>query len=185
MRLHITRAASVVAALAAGLSISMAAPKTTATRGPKQEAGKAERGEGRGKVKDEEKRVAMKDLPAAVQKTVREQSQGATIRGLAQETENGKMNYEVELKVNGHNKDVLIDPSGAVVEVEEQVALDSLPAAVKTTIEQNAGGGKVVEVESITEGNTLTGYEARVRKAGKSREIKVGPAGQLMSKGKG
>ena len=135
--------------------------------------------------KDEEKRVAMKDLPAAVQKTVREQSRGATIRGLARETENGKTNYEVELRVNGHNKDVLIDPSGAVVEVEEQVTLASLPAAVRTAIEQNAGGGKIVEVESITEGNVLTSYEAHVRKAGRSREIKVSPEGQLISKGKG
>jgi len=31
--------------------------------------------------------------------------------------------------VNGHTKDVLMDPTGAVVEVEEEVALDSLPAA--------------------------------------------------------
>ena len=135
--------------------------------------------------KEEEKRVAMKDLPAAVQKTVREQSQGATVRGLSRETENGKTNYEVELRVNGHNKDVLIDPSGAVLEVEEQVTLASLPAAVRTAIEQNAGGARIVGVESVTEGGVLTAYEAHVRKARKSWEIKLSPAGELISKGKG
>ena len=71
-------------------------------------------------AQDSEKRVKMKDLPEAVQKTVREQSKGATIHGFARETEDGKTSYEVEMKVNGHNKDVLIDPSGAVLAVEEQ-----------------------------------------------------------------
>ena len=69
--------------------------------------------------------------------------------------------------------------------VEEQVTLASLPAAVRAAIEQNAGGGKIVGVESVTEGNVLTSYEAHVRKAGRSREIKVSPEGQLISKGKG
>jgi hypothetical protein len=77
---------------------------------------------------DSERAVKMKDMPAAVQQTVREQSRGAKIRGLSVETENGVTNYEVELRVNGHARDVLIDPSGAVVSVEEQVALASLPS---------------------------------------------------------
>jgi hypothetical protein len=138
--------------------------------------GKANRGE----VQDQEKKVKMRDLPAAVQKTVREQSQGAVIRGLAQETENGETNYEVELKINGHNKDVLISPNGEVVEVEEQVALESLPAAVKTAIVKAAGTGRIVLIESITKGNAVIAYEAHVRKGGKSHEIKVGPEGQLL-----
>jgi hypothetical protein len=78
-----------------------------------------------------EKRVKMERLPPAVQKTVQEQSKGGTIRGLAEEIEGGKTFYEAELKINGHNKDLLIDPNGAVVEVEEEVALDSLSAAVR------------------------------------------------------
>lgn len=130
--------------------------------------------------REQESRVRMKDLPAAVQQTVREQSKGAVIRGLSREVENGETRYEVELKVNGHNRDVLIDPTGAVVEVEEQVTLSALPAAVRTAIEQNASGGKIVSVESITKGGSLVWYEAHVKKAGKSQEIKVNPEGQLV-----
>jgi hypothetical protein len=51
-------------------------------------------------AQDTEKKVKMSDLPEPVRKTVREQSKGATIRGLAKETENGITSYEVELKVN-------------------------------------------------------------------------------------
>jgi uncharacterized membrane protein YkoI len=166
--------------IAAVISIAQAAPKTLAASGLRQEDERREKSEKRGEAKDQEKSVKMKDLPAAVQQTVREQSKGAVIRGLAQETENGETNYEVELRVNGHNKDVLISPTGAVVEIEEQVMLSSLPSAAKTAIEQKAGGGKIVMVESLTKNNTVVSYEAHVRRAGKSREIKVSPEGQLI-----
>src|SRR5258706_16418403 len=58
-------------------------------------------------------------VPPAVQKTVDEQSQGGKIRGLSKEIENGKTQYELELTVNGHAKDMIIDPAGAILEVEE------------------------------------------------------------------
>ncbi len=131
-------------------------------------------------AQDTEKKVKMKDLPAAVQATVKEQSQGATIRGLAKEVEKGKTFYEVELKVNGHNKDVSMDADGKVVSVEEEVALDSLPAAVKAEIVKQAGKGTIRLVESVTKDGTLAYYEAHVKSGVKSKEIKVGPDGKLM-----
>ena len=130
---------------------------------------------------ESEKPVKMKDLPEAVRKTVQEQSKGATLRGLAKEVEDGKTFYEAELKVKGHNKDVLIDSAGAVVEIEEQVALSSLPADVKATIVKQAGKGKITSVESITKNNTLEAYEAHVTTAGKKSEIKVDPTGKLIT----
>jgi uncharacterized membrane protein YkoI len=132
-------------------------------------------------AQNSEKSVKMKNLPETVRKTVQEQSKGATLRGLAKEVEDGKTFYEAELTVNGHNKDVLIDPTGAVVEIEEQVALSSLPAEVKATIQKAAGKGKITAVESITKNNTLEAYEAHVSTAGKKSEIKVAPNGTLIT----
>ena len=132
---------------------------------------------------ESERSVRMKDLPAAVQQTVREQSRGARIRGLSVETEKGVTNYEVELKVDGHTRDVLIDPSGAVVAVEEEVTLASLPAAARTAIERNAGRGRILLVESISKGGVVEAYEAHVRRGRKTVEIKVGPDGQLIPEG--
>ena len=124
-------------------------------------------------AQDTEKKVKMSDLPEPVRKTVREQSKGATIRGLAKETENGITSYEVELKVNGHSRDVLIDPGGAVLAVEEEVPLNALPQAVKAELLKKAGKGKILSVESITKNNVLVEYEAQVNTAGKRSEIKV------------
>lgn len=125
----------------------------------------------------QEKRIQRSDLPPAVEKTVAEQSSGATIRGFSQETENGKTYYEAKLTVNGHARDVLIDTAGAVVEVEQEVALDSLPASVKTGLAAKAGKGKIVKVESLTKHDKLVAYEAKVITDGKKSEVQVGPDG--------
>ena len=127
---------------------------------------------------DQENKIKRADLPPAVEKTVAAVSQGATIRGFSQEVENGRTLYEVEMTINRHGKDVNIDISGAVVEVEEQVEMDSLPAVVKDGLQTKAGKGKIVKVESITKHDKLVAYEAQVRTDGKKSEIQVGPDGK-------
>ena len=126
----------------------------------------------------QEKKIKRSDLPPAAEKTVAEVSKGAMIKGFSKETEKGKTTYEVEMVVNGHTKDVEINPSGVIAEVEEEVSLDSLPANVKTGLNAKAGGGKILKVESLTKNGKLVAYEAKVESAGKKREIQVGPDGK-------
>ncbi|HKI26426.1 MAG TPA: hypothetical protein VKA07_08885 [Candidatus Sulfotelmatobacter sp.] len=129
-------------------------------------------------AQEQEKKIPRADLPAAVERTVAIQSQGATIKGFSQEKENGQTIYEAEMTVDGRSKDVSIDTTGAVVEVEQQVALDSLPAAVKDGLQARAGKGKIVKVESLTKHGKLVAYEAKVQHDGKKSEIQVGPDGK-------
>jgi hypothetical protein len=126
----------------------------------------------------QEKKIKRSDLPPAVEKTVAAQSNGATIRGFSQETEDGQLRYEAEMIVNGHSKDVAMDASGTVVEVEEQVAIDSLPPAVKEGLQAKAGKGKLLKVESIIKHDKLVAYEAQVVTDGKRSEVQVGPDGK-------
>lgn len=126
----------------------------------------------------QEKKIKRTDLPPTVEKTVVEVSKGATIKGFNEEKENGKTSYEVEMVVNGHTKDVQIDPSGTVTEIEEELAIDSLPADVKAGLAAKAGGGKIVKVESLTKKGKIVAYEAKVDNAGKKSEIQVGPDGK-------
>lgn len=128
-----------------------------------------------------ERKAQLKDLPAAVQTTAREQSKGATVLGYSEEVENGQTLYEVSLRVKGHSKDVTMDANGNVVEVEEQVTLSSLPGPAKAEILKQAGRGKITLVESITKNDTLIGYEAHVKTAGKFLEIKVDPQGKPLA----
>jgi len=126
----------------------------------------------------QEKKIQRSDLPAAVEKTVAAQSDGASIRGFSKEKEKGQTYYEAEMKVNGHSKDILMDMTGAIVEVEEEVAMDSLPAAVKEGLQAKAGKGKLLKVESITKHDKLVAYEAVVMTGGKRSEVQVGLEGK-------
>jgi hypothetical protein len=129
-------------------------------------------------AQEHEKKIQRADLPPAVEKTVAAESRGATVKGFSEEIENGQTYYEAEMMVSGHSKEVLIDKNGAVVEVEEQVALDSLPADVRDGLQSQAGAGKIVKVESLTKHGKLVAYEAKVQANGKKKEIQVGPDGK-------
>jgi len=61
--------------------------------------------------------------------------------------------------------------------VEEEIALDSLPAEVRRGLQQKAGSGKILKVESLTKQDKLVAYEAVVQANGKKKEIQVGPDG--------
>ncbi len=124
----------------------------------------------------QEKKIKRSDLPPAVEKTVAAESTGATIKGFS--SEKGETFYEAEMMVNGHSKDVLIAADGTVVEVEEQVVLDSLSADVKTGLQAKAGKGKILKVESLTKKGKLVAYEAKVDTNGKKSEVQVGPDGK-------
>ena len=55
-------------------------------------------------IQAQEKKLKREELPPAVEKTVAEQSKGATIRGFSTEVEGGKRLYEVELVASGRGK---------------------------------------------------------------------------------
>jgi hypothetical protein len=130
----------------------------------------------------QEKKIKRSELPPAVEKTVAAQSEGATIRGFSTEVEGGKRLYEVALNIEGRGKDILIDGRGNVVEVEEEVALDSLPAAVREGLARAAGRGTISRVESLTKRGKLVAYEAVVKTGARRREVQVGPGGEKLAR---
>ena len=86
-----------------------------------------------------DQKVELKSLPAGVQKAIRDETKGATLVGLSEEREDGKVLYEAETKVNGHTRDLLFDSTGALVEVEEEVAIDAVPAARRPPSRREGG----------------------------------------------
>ena len=129
----------------------------------------------------QEKKISREQLPPAVEKTVAEQSQGAAIKGFSTEMDKGKRVYEVELSVNGHGKDISMDKDGKIVEVEEEVVMDSLTPEVKAGLTSAAGGGTILKVESLTKGGKLVAYEAAVKNGPKHSEVQVGPEGKKLA----
>ena len=130
----------------------------------------------------QEKKLTRKQLPAAVEKTVASESEGATIKGFATEVEKGQRLYEAELMVNGHHKDILMNRQGVIVEVEEEVSMDSLPATVQDGLRKAAGSGTIGMIESLTKNGKLVAYEAVVKRGKRRSEIQVGPQGEKLKR---
>ena len=124
-----------------------------------------------------EKKMKLEDLPPAVQKSAQEQLKSATLVGISAETEKGKTLYEIETKLDGKSRDLLIDKAGKVVEVEQEVDLATVPAAAKAAIETKAGKDKIAKVESLTKSAGVEAYEASIQKGSKTVEFAVKPDG--------
>src|SRR5438309_218489 len=99
-----------------------------------------------------EKSLRQQDLPPAVQKSIQEQAKGAEIKNIAKELEKGQTQYDVETIVNGKHRDITVDTKGAVIVVEEETSLDSIPAAAKATILKKSGEGNIVMIETVSMG---------------------------------
>ena len=125
-----------------------------------------------------ETKVKLANFPSAVQKTVQAETAHATLVGLTKEVEHGKLSYEIETKVNGRSRDLSADANGAILSVEEEVPLDSLPAAAKAAIEKKAAQGKVSKVEKVIAKGKVT-YEAAISVKGKKSEIQIAEDGTL------
>jgi uncharacterized membrane protein YkoI len=125
--------------------------------------------------------LTMKDLPPAVQKTAQEQTKGAEIKNISKETEDGKTHYEIETMVNGKHRDIEIDTKGAVIEVEDEIAIAAVPPTVHDVFAKKATGGRIVMVEAVTSGGILVAYECEyLDKNGRKREVRVKPDGTIV-----
>jgi hypothetical protein len=121
-----------------------------------------------------EKKVQLQDLPPAVQAAVQVQTKDLTGFRISEEQEDGKTVYEVETQVNGLSRDLLIDSSGVLIEVEEEIDPARLPEAARRSVERVSGGGMVRKVEAVTR-DGVTEYEVSVKGGnGKSKVVVSG-----------
>jgi uncharacterized membrane protein YkoI len=100
-------------------------------------------------------------LPAPVRATIENETKNATLKHVSKEVEKGRTQYEVETTVSGKSRDFLVDPSGKLLEVEEEIALDATPAPVQEALKKS---GKVLKVETVFREGTTT-FEASVQSA--------------------
>ena len=131
-----------------------------------------------------EEAVAFDQLPAAVQKAVKEAYPGAKITKCVKETEDGEVEYEVELKSGKLEAEVELDASGKILETEteEEIPLGQLPDAVRSAATKLVRGGKLLEAERITENDTLA-YEVEVQCGAVVLELMMDDSGKVLSIG--
>lgn len=113
------------------------------------------------------KKLELKDLAPAIQKTIQDEAKGAEIKNIGKETEDGVAQYEVETMLNGKHRDFNVDTKGKLLLVEEETTMDSVPAPAKTAILKKVADGKLGMVELFKRaGETMyeAGYTSKDRK---------------------
>ncbi len=128
-----------------------------------------------------ERTIPRSQLPAAAEKTLSANLNGATIKDVTTEREHGVQTFEAETILNGHTRDIEVTASGTLNEIEEEVAFDTLPSSVRTALTAKAANAKITKVESLTKQGKLVAYEAATLKGTHRGEIQVGPMGEKLT----
>ena len=129
-----------------------------------------DKGEGEG-----ERKVTEADVPAAALATLKKLADGAKITEFAEEVEFGHTFYEGSWKHrSGANMDVLVTQTGDLVEIEQEVDIDKVPAAALKMARKAAGK----DVELAFEKKTMILYEVKFQKGDSRHELLLTPDGR-------
>jgi uncharacterized membrane protein YkoI len=121
------------------------------------------------------KSIDLTKLPPPVRATIESETRNATLKHVSKETEKGQTQYEVETTVNGKTRDLLVDPAGKLIEVEEEIAVNAAPQPVQDALKTR---GKVLRLEAVQRGGK-TFYEASVQgKSGKKSSVALDADGK-------
>lgn len=155
-------------------------------------------------VKNTFAELKFEDLPAAVQKTVREHSRSAKINDIDREDRTGRTIYEVEFETDGMNREIHVAANGTLLnekeagvqlgydrdddtdadrtrvrEKDNNMKFSDLPAAVQATVKQQGSESQIADIDSYRRSGKRV-YEIEFRRDGPNREIHVGEDGKIM-----
>ncbi len=126
------------------------------------------------RAEESEREVKEGEVPAAALAALKKLAGGASIREFAEEIEHGGTFYEGSWKGPDGDVDGLVTAAGDVVEIEERIATEKVPSAVRAALAGEAGSGTSARFER----KTIYVYEAHFKKDGKNREVVWTPDGR-------
>ena len=135
-------------------------------------------------VMADDEKLPLDKVPGAVKESVKKRFPNAEIVGAAKETENGKVKFELNLKDNGQNIDVIVTPEGAIETIEKEIAAKDLPKVVADAVAAKypkATYKKYEVVIKVKDGKeTLEYYEVTINTGDKKDlEVEITPEGKI------
>ncbi len=140
-------------------------------------------------VQDDEERVSLSQVPAAVRATIQKYAAGAKITEIEKAVKNGKTLYEVEIKRSGAERDFMVAADGAFLgweqegkeDEEKKIRLDQAPPAVQAAILKVVGGNPIKEiVVEVDDG--VAEYEAEYTVNGVEHSVVCAATGHVMER---
>jgi uncharacterized membrane protein YkoI len=127
-----------------------------------------------------EEKVPLDKVPKAVIDAVKAKFKDAELVGAEKENENGKVIYEINLKVKGQTIEVSVTPDGKIVSIEKTITIKDLPKAVAEALDSKYPKATIKIVEEVTEGGK-TNYEVLLVTADKKTlEVVFDPTGKVV-----
>jgi len=120
--------------------------------------------------------VTLAQTPATVQQTIQQHATAMDIKKIDMEIEDGQVVYSVEIVKDGKETELEVAADGALMEADEEMALEAAPEAVRTTLAAQAG--KVIEISRLTEAGVVQ-YEATLEQNGEESEFLLTADGQI------
>ena len=118
-------------------------------------------------------------LPAAVEAAFKKAYPNATIKNVSSETEDGKLQYEVESMNGGHSLDVNYLADGTMVVAEEGIDAAAVPAPAMTAFKARYPKATVTSYEKVTRGKTIS-YEF-IMTGADVKEAEIAPDGTFIN----
>lgn len=108
-----------------------------------------------------EKKITEPEVPAAVLQAFKSAYPNAEVRGYTEEAEGGKKLYEISFTNEGKRIDAAYASDGKLLELEETIANEDLPAAALQELQKQFNAFELKRVEKVLKGERLL-YEAKV-----------------------
>ena len=140
-----------------------------------------------GQTVRQEPSMMLDQLPAAVQKTVKEQQAGREIADIDREMWNGKAVYEVEFKEKGPNSRIHVASDGSMILDKDRKSgaylgtqMSEAPAPVQATVKRIVSSAEIQDVDRETKNGQVV-YDVEVKQEGLNRHLKIAENGTLLS----
>ena len=129
---------------------------------------------------EETARMTTKDLPAQVLSAFQKAYPKAVIERVGLEKKGDLTYVELETKDGKVNRDLLYTADGILYETEEEMAIEDLPTAVKSSVSAAYPKGKIAEAVRLWRG-TPAGFELEIKDGESSFELQVSADGKIQS----
>lgn len=121
------------------------------------------------------------DCPAAVKTSIEKAFAKSTINNCKAEKEHGHDQFEVKLtKADGTKAEVDVQPDGKIIQVEEKIALDKVPAAVMKAFAAKYPKAKIDQAEKQTPSAGKPTYELAFASGSGRKEVTFSEDGKLI-----
>jgi uncharacterized membrane protein YkoI len=133
---------------------------------------------------EKEEKVPLDKVPKAVIDAVKAKYKDAELVSAEKENENGKVVYEINIKVKGQTIEVSATPDGKIVSIEKTITVKDLPKAVAEALDGKYPKATIKKVEEITHGEKLSYEVLLVTADKKTLEVVFDPAGKVLEEEK-